>query len=173
MDALLKFIDSSGPVLILLLLLASIALGVLSARQAVQMRQFRQKWQALLTGVDAENLERLLYDHLRQSVAIETDMDEAKRRLDNLETRMKSSKRYAGLVRYDAFEDVGGSQSFALAIYDEDGNGIVVTSQVGRDSCRVYGKQITGGRSEVHLTTEEQKAIEIAASSRPRARISP
>ena len=79
---------------------------------------------------------------------------------------MESSKRFLGLVRYDAFEDMGGAQSFALAIFDENGDGTVVTSQVGRSDCRVYAKELNGGRAERELSAEEKEAIDAAAKRR-------
>jgi hypothetical protein len=74
-----------------------------------------------------------------------------------------------GLVRYDAFEDVGGSQSFALAIYDENGDGAILTSIVGRADCRVYAKPLVKMQSERKLSQEEQRAINDARSDAPKS----
>ncbi len=79
---------------------------------------------------------------------------------------MESAKRYVGLVRYDAFSDVGGQQSFALAVYDERGDGFVISSLVGRSDCRVFSKSISRGKADRELTAEEQKAVEEAAYKR-------
>ncbi len=173
MDSLLKFSNQSIIWLLPLLLAVSVGLVIAIIIQGRQFKKFRLTWKQLLEGTNGENLERLLHDQLRQSIALETQLEAARERLDGLEIKIKSSKRYVGLVRYDAFADIGGSQSFSLALYDEDGNGAVVTSQVGREVCRVYGKQLYQGRSEFTLTVEEQKAIELAASNKIRARISP
>lgn len=110
---------------------------------------------------------------LREVARIEGELDALAGRVGVCESKLKSAKRYVGLVRYNAFDDVGGQQSFALAFYDEEGNGAVVTSQVGRSDARVFGKSLSGGRSEVSLTVEEEQAIEAAVSPRGRPRISP
>ncbi|MFX8743303.1 DUF4446 family protein, partial [Acinetobacter baumannii] len=83
---------------------------------------------------------------------------------------MRQSKRFVGVVRYNAFDDVGADQSFSLALYDDEGNGAVLTSQIGREVCRVFGKQIHAGKSDYPLSAEEQRAIEAAVqpSNRPR-----
>ncbi|HVL40209.1 MAG TPA: DUF4446 family protein, partial [Fimbriimonadaceae bacterium] len=94
------------------------------------------------------------------------------KRIVQLEEKVAGAKRHVGLVRYDAFEDVGGSQSFALAIYDDKGNGAVITSLVGRTDCRVYCKPLLNGRSERNLSQEEQRAIEAAASAEPKTILS-
>lgn len=64
-----------------------------------------------------------------------------------------------GLVRYSAFEDTGGDQSFSLALVDGAGNGVVVSALYGRDATRVYAKPIDGWRSPRSLTGEEQRAL--------------
>jgi hypothetical protein len=64
-----------------------------------------------------------------------------------------------GLVRYSAFEDTGGDQSFSLALVDGEGNGAVVSALYGRDATRVYAKPIDEWRSPRSLTGEEQQAL--------------
>ncbi len=66
---------------------------------------------------------------------------------------------HVGLVRYDAFEDVGGRLSFSCAMLDERANGVVVTSINGRQDTRVYAKPITDGKSQYNLSVEEEEAI--------------
>lgn len=69
------------------------------------------------------------------------------------------------LVRYDAFDDVGGRLSFSCAMLDGQGNGVVVTSINGRQDTRVYAKPVYGGASEHNLSEEEQEAIREALAS--------
>jgi hypothetical protein len=67
--------------------------------------------------------------------------------------------RHVGLVRYDAFEDVGGRLSFSCAMLDAHGHGVVVTSINGRQDTRVYAKPISDGKSPHNLSVEEEEAI--------------
>ena len=73
--------------------------------------------------------------------------------------------RRIGLLRYDAFEDVGGRLSFSAALLDEFGTGVVLTSINGRQETRVYAKPVTIGNSSYNLSAEEQEAISQALSS--------
>ena len=73
--------------------------------------------------------------------------------------------RRVGLLRYDAFEDVGGRLSFSCALLDGYGTGVVLTSINGRQETRVYAKPVTAGNSSYNLSTEEQEAISQALSS--------
>ena len=97
---------------------------------------------------------------------INSSMDKLEGRLVRLEDQMMTSKRFVGLVRYDAFDDVGGKQSFSLAVYDENGDGAIVTSQVGRMDCRVYAKSLIGGQAEAELSQEEMDALRSAVKSK-------
>jgi hypothetical protein len=140
--------------------------------QARAASAFRRRWAKVLESTDGSSLEHALEKSLAGQERLEAELAEARARIESLETKMKSAKRYIGLIKYDAFEDIGGSQSFSLAIYDEEGNGAVVTSQVGREVCRVYGKTLFKGRAERHLSQEEERAIEAAVESPSRPRIS-
>jgi hypothetical protein len=72
---------------------------------------------------------------------------------------IEGAVRHVGLVRYDAFEDVGGRLSFSCALLDDAGNGVVLTSINGRQDTRVYAKPVLAGRSSYHLSVEEDEAI--------------
>ena len=87
------------------------------------------------------------------------------------ESMIEGAVRHVGLVRYDAFEDVGGRLSFSCALLDDLGNGVVVTSINGRQDTRVYAKPITEGRSQYNLSIEEEEAIRQALAG-PREAVS-
>jgi hypothetical protein len=74
-----------------------------------------------------------------------------------------------GLVRFQAFENTGGDLSFALALLDGSGSGVVLSSLFGRDESRVYCKPVEEGKSTYVLSKEEQKAIEIAIGNMGKA----
>jgi Protein of unknown function (DUF4446) len=67
--------------------------------------------------------------------------------------------RHVGVVRYDAFGDMGGRLSFSAAMFDGNGNGIVLSSINGRSETRTYAKALAGLKSEQTLSPEEQQAI--------------
>lgn len=173
MDQLLKNLDRSPGAVSLVLIVAVIGLVVAVIAQGLLLKRVRGRWASLMAEASGENLESILERHMVERQSTEERLGDAHERIGTLERKMRSSKRYAGLVRYDAFEDVGGNQSFALALYDEEGNGVIITSQVGREGCRVYGKPLLNGKSERHLSSEEEMAIEQATASRSRPRISP
>lgn len=172
MDSLFKSLAANGPQVTLILCLLVIGLAVAAIVQSRKIRRMNSRWKDLLDGVKGDNLERLLYDHLRERMQIQAQIDALGGRVQTLEDKMTGAKRHLGLVKYDAFEDVGGSQSFALALYDDKGDGALVTSLVGRSDCRVYCKPLLGGKSERTISQEEQRAIQEAVHSGPRSIVS-
>jgi Protein of unknown function (DUF4446) len=78
------------------------------------------------------------------------------------EALIHGAVRRVGLLRYDAFEDVGGRLSFSCALLDDHGTGVVLTSINGRQDTRVYAKPITEGASTYNLSQEEEEAIKQA-----------
>lgn len=77
------------------------------------------------------------------------------------------SVRHVALLRFDAFEDVGGRLSFSCAMLDDHGTGVVLTSINGRQETRVYAKPVTEGASSYNLSSEEAEAIRKAMAPAP------
>jgi len=76
--------------------------------------------------------------------------------------------RFQGLVRYDAYRDMGGGQSWSLALLDEQGNGTVISCLHARDHARVYLKEVLRGESAQRLSPEEERAIGLATAGEGR-----
>jgi hypothetical protein len=98
------------------------------------------------------------------------NMDALNRRQDALSSQQDQQKevgRFAlqrfALVRYDAFDDMGGRLSFSAALLDDHGDGVVITSINGRTETRTYAKPVTNLTSEHNLSDEEQRAVQAAA----------
>ncbi len=164
MSTVLTSLTHHSGMFIMLLLVAFAFSIALSVRCAVEMRRIRNRFRDLLQGARGETLELLLQDHLNERLKLQTELQRTQDRVQTLETKMRRTKRHLGLVRYDAFEDVGGAQSFALAIHDDEGDGAVLTSLVGRSDCRVYCKPLAAGKSERSLSDEELEALRQAAT---------
>ena len=96
-------------------------------------------------------------------------LEQAVRTLNKTDKRQQllidGSVQRVALLRYDAFEDVGGRLSFSCAMLDEHGTGVVLTSINGRQETRVYAKPISEGRSSYNLSSEEEEAIRQALAA--------
>ena len=95
-------------------------------------------------------------------------LEQAARTLNTTDKKQQalidSSVRHVALLRFDAFEDVGGRLSFSCAMLDDHGTGVVITSINGRQETRVYAKPVTARTSSYNLSTEEDEAIKLAMS---------
>jgi hypothetical protein len=111
-------------------------------------------------------------DLVNFAVTLQTRIDDLHRAVDEIATglgrvdkRVDGSLSHSAIVRFDAFEDLGGQQSAALALLDGARTGIVVTAIQGRDHARIYVKELDRGRALVALSPEEQLAVERAMAS--------
>ena len=84
------------------------------------------------------------------------------RNYEDLRDRMRYFFQFRGLVRYDAFEDIGGQQSYSLCILDGNKNGVVLTYLTGRNSTRSYTVNVKGGVPSRKLSDEESRAMDEA-----------
>lgn len=79
-----------------------------------------------------------------------------------LRAEVKGSFKHLAVVRYDAFADMGGHLSWSVALLDDGGNGVVLTSIHGRSDARSYAKTVTAWKSDAQLSPEEDEAISTA-----------
>jgi hypothetical protein len=116
-------------------------------------------------GSDGSSLESILDAHLDKVYEVSHELDELAAKTAVLESTQRRALQRTGFVRFNPFEDTGGNQSFALAILDAQGYGLIVTSLHSRGGTRVYGKPVTGGRPDAALSDEETEALRLALAS--------
>ncbi len=126
---------------------------------------------SLTSAGDGHSLESTMHATLDRVAALSHGVEQLRSRSTVMEAVQKKAIQRSGLVRYNPFEDTGGNQSFAVALLDDHGDGVVVSSLHARQNTRVYAKAITGGRSEAALSDEEAEALRRAmAEDTPGAR---
>lgn len=135
------------------IILAIVTIGLL-----IWIVVLHKKWRTIFRGSsgdldDAIRMVRTLQDSLN------TEHKDIVSRVGAIESRLPKNISKIGLVRYNPFSDAGGDQSFALALLNDQGNGIVLSSLYGREMNRVYAKKIENGSSKYQLSDEEKQAI--------------
>ena len=161
-DGLLFYI---GPILGVLLAL-SLALAFIVIWLARRLRRLEGHYRALTAGTAGGNLEAVLESHVRDVRAARAQAQETDALARGLERASRSHLQRVGFLRFNPFRDAGGDQSFSVALADQDGNGVVISSLHGRDATRVYGKPLAAWQSAYPLTDEEQQAITKAKGER-------
>jgi len=125
----------------------------------------------LTRGSDERSLEAILEGHLARVHQVVRDVEKVAARTAILERDGQRAIARVGLVRYNPFDDTGGNQSFAIALIDGAGSGVVISSLHARTGTRVYAKAVTDGRAEGALSQEETEALGRAlAAPAPTAR---
>lgn len=151
----------------LLLLVLSVLVGLLVMGLLVTMLRvirLSRRIAQLTHGVEKGNMEQVLHSHLETVAQTERRMDLLEHATAVLQAQMPGCLQHARLVRYDAFPDIGGAQSFSLALLDARGNGVVVSSVYSRADIRVYAKSVSDGLASHPLSEEEEQAIQGVAA---------
>jgi len=110
------------------------------------------------TKKEPENIEEVL----AQLKELANSFEKLSEELDALKKKSKFSVQKVALIRFNPFREVGGDQSFSVALLDGNNSGVVITSLYSREENRVYGKPVKNGESEYLLSEEEKEAIERA-----------
>ena len=115
-------------------------------------------------AVAAIGLRRTASNKRPSADALPEDVHGLRQEVAALKSEAGDALRHLAVVRYDAFGDVGGHLSWSIALLDDAGHGVVLTSIHGRSEARTYAKSITGWTCEQQLSPEEDEAI---AHARP------
>jgi enoyl-CoA hydratase/carnithine racemase len=159
------FSSSAGTMAVVALALALLAVGGVVYLLARQQRLLGQ-YQHLMTGTSGGNLEAMLTDHVARVRETAAHVEAVDQLAHRLEKAASFSLQHLGMVRFNPFQDTGGDQSFAIALVDSHGNGVVLSSLHGRGATRVYAKPLQTWESTYSLTDEEKEAIALASQKR-------
>ena len=144
--------------LALLVLLLLIGCIVQSLRLGRAVRSYRE----LVRDGDGGSLHDRLVGSAEQAVRAGERMREIEAIHATVEERTRRSLQHIGLVRFNPFEDTGSDQSFAIALLDDQRDGVVLSSLHGRANTRLFAKPVADGGSPHNLSDEETQAIRIA-----------
>ncbi len=145
-------------VAILALALALFAvLGVLKAWQ--QIRSWNRLIEHLGDGMQGEDLARRLDRLFVKLDQVSFNFNQMGQMQQELREKMRFGIQKKAIVRFNPFADTGGDQSFAMALLDENDDGVVLSSLHARDATRVYAKPVEKGKSRYQLTDEEKQVL--------------
>jgi len=129
----------------------------------IRIQRLQRRLHGMTRGVEG-NFEEMLRAHLDTVHETSRRMDVLEQTVAVLQSQMPSCLRHVHLIRYDAFEDVGGEQSFSLALLDAQRSGLVLTSVYSRNDVRVYAKSIQDGRASHALSQDEERLLREATT---------
>lgn len=144
------------------LLIISVVLLLLLIVAFVQISGFKKKYKKFMLGKDGANLEKDIMTLYEDNKYIKLNVSQNRDDIKELFKRHGTAFQKLGLVKYDAFKEMGGKLSFALVLLDENNNGFLINSVHSSEGCYSYTKRIKEGDSEIALSNEEKVAVERA-----------
>jgi hypothetical protein len=138
-----------------IIIILAIAVGVL----IFLVTQLQKKLRIFMNGKDGADLENTLLALTQKVSNIDATLAAHKEGLEYIDGRVKRSIRGYSLVRYNAYDNAGGEQSFASGLLDEHGDGYILSVITNRSHVGVYSKKIIAGKPETSLTNEEAEAL--------------
>ena len=147
---------------------AVLALG-LAAILGLRLRRLRREY-AILRGDDGDrDIFAALGSSLKRLEAVDERLDDVLHKQRSLAASGRHALQRFALIRYDAFEEMGGRLSFSAALLDDHGDGLVITSINGRSETRTYAKPVKALSSDHNLSEEEREAIAAAVGGHDRS----
>ena len=132
---------------------------------SMKMTRFMKKYKMFMRGMDGASLERAFARRFNQMDILEENSKNHMEEIRKLKEVQSITLNKTAIVKYDAFKEMGGKLSFALAMLDEDNNGFVMNAIHSREGCYTYVKEIVKGESYIVLGEEEKEALRQAVNS--------
>lgn len=152
-------------VLILLMLICIIILAVITVSSSMRLTRMANRYNSFMRGKDGASMEEVILDKFD---IIDKLDDRSRGNLEDIgviRERQNKTLNHYGIVKYDAFDDVGGKMSFALAMLDSENSGFILDTIHSKDNCFLYLKEIVKGESYIMLSKEEIEALKIASDT--------
>ena len=148
----------AGIVLIIVILIQLVLIFFL-VKQSMKLARLANKYKMFMRGKDAISLEKAFEKKFEEAVKYQAD------EIYKLKEIQKMTLNKTAIVKYDAFKDVGGKLSFALAMLDKENSGFVLNAIHSREGCYTYVKEIVKGESYIVLGEEEKEALRQAVNA--------
>lgn len=130
--------------------------------QIKKLSRLNERIEKFMGGKDAKSLEKEIADIFADNNFLKTAAEKNKKDIRRLFHNMECTYQKCGIIKYDAFRQMGGKMSFCLALLDKKNNGFIINSVHSSDGCYTYTKEISAGRCTLALGEEEQQALNIA-----------
>lgn len=155
-------IDSG--IIIIILLILTVYLLIRNVNSNMRLSRLERRYKVFMKGSDAQSLEKVFVRKFAQIDRLYEAKDQHDHELLFIKKNLDKMFSKYGVEKYDAFDDVGGKLSFALALLDKDNTGLILNAVHSRDNWFLYLKEIVKGESYVMLSQEEVEALRKAVN---------
>ena len=150
--------------IVALILILFLILLIMQIRLMGKFKKLYRTYDRFMRGKDMESMEETVLAQFEKIEALEKSNEEKDRQIESIFENLQHVYQKTGLVKYDAFREMSGKLSYAVALLDKEDNGILVNSMYSREGCYSYVKTISGGKCSIEMSEEEQKALKIAVN---------
>ena len=124
----------------------------------------KKKYKKFMEGQDGTSLEEIIRNTYEKYDEVSQKVNANAQNIEQIIANLKQTYQKMGIVKYDAFNEMGGKLSFSLALLDKENNGFIINSMHSREGCYTYIKEIVKGESYIVLADEEREALNEALS---------
>ena len=156
----LKKVDIA--IFIIILLVIGIAAIVYCIVLSKKIKRMNDKYEKFMKGKDGKSLEATFTKRFEDIDMLLKENDVKTNEINKINENLQIAVQKCGIVKYDAFNEMGGKLSFALVLLDKQDNGFVINAMHSREGCYTYIKEIIGGKAFIALGEEEQLALDKA-----------
>lgn len=148
--------------ILLVFVILFIILLVLNIISIVKIGNLKKRLKRFMKGKDAQSLEKEIVGLYEDNKFLKNMVDSNKKDIRDLNRRFTKAFQKVGLVKYDAYQQMGGLLSFSLALLDEENNGLILNSVHSTEGCYTYTKEVQMGECKLELSNEEKVALDQA-----------
>ena len=153
-------IDPGIVLLVMLVLIVVLFFWIISVH--MKYSRMRVSYLSFMKGKDGKSLEENINDKFEELEELSEETMKNRAEIQKIKKEMLSNFQKVGILKYDAFHEMGGKLSFALTLLDGNDSGYIINSMHSREGCYNYIKEIVKGESYIELSEEEMESLEKA-----------
>lgn len=170
MASIMDFLKTDNFLVVMSVLVILLIIGFII--MIIKLSSINKKYKTFMKKLgNGENIEEDLENYIYRVERVEKENNQIRNLIDSLDSNMENCIQKIGMVRYNAFKDTGSNLSFALALLDENNNGVVFNGIYSREMSNIYAKPVEKGQSKYTVSEEEKEAIQMAVESKETYRV--
>lgn len=162
MDGILGSLGIDPFYVFIVVFLLQIILIILYVLLNDKYKRMQKSYNVFMRGKNGKSLEKSIFNKFDELDEIAELVRSNEEKILDMRKKMETHYQKVGIVKYDAFHEMGGELSFALTMLDENDNGWIFNAMHSREGCYTYIKEIVKGESYIELSEEEQRSLEKA-----------
>lgn len=149
-------------ILVLALFALVIVLFILVINANMKYNRLKSSYNSFMKGKDGRTLEDSIFERFEELDNLTALTIKNRQAIRKINEEMMSNFQKVGIVKYDAFHEMGGKLSFAITLLDGNNSGYIINSMHSREGCYNYVKEIVKGESYIELSEEEAESLDKA-----------